>query len=93
VRFAWFQTGVAGPRTTAGQGTRIGGEPEGTVGTDGRGGADALTLVGNLDHRGVRTYASCLAGNRIGAKTRLIPERDLGLGSLGVARSMASTVS
>ena len=37
----------------AGQRARIGGEPEGACGTDGRGGADALPLAWNLDHRGV----------------------------------------
>ncbi len=71
----------------AGQGARIGGEPEGAFGTDGRGGTDALALAGNLDHRGVRACAPCLAVNRIGTKARLIPERDLGLGPLGVARN------
>ena len=71
----------------AGQGARIRSEPEGALGTDGRGGADALALAGNLDHRGVCAYAPCLAVNRIGAKARLIPERDLGLGPLGVARN------
>ena len=71
----------------AGQGARIGGEPEGVCGTDGRGGADALALAGNLDHRGVHACTSGLAVNRIGANARLIPERDLGLGALGVARN------
>lgn len=61
----------------ASQGARIGGEPEGTIGTDGRGGADTLALAGNLDHRSVRSSAPRLDVNRIGAKARLIPERDL----------------
>lgn len=45
-----------------------------------------MALAGDLDHRGVRACAPGLAVNRIGAKARLIPARDLGLGPLGVAR-------
>jgi len=71
----------------AGQGARIGGEPEGACGTDGRRSADALALAGNVDHRSVRAGAPRLTVDRIGAKARLIPKRDLGLGPLGVARN------
>jgi len=71
----------------AGQGARIGGEPEGAFGTDGRRSADALALTGNLDHRGVCACAPRLAVDRIGANARLIPERDLGVGPFGMARN------
>jgi hypothetical protein len=71
----------------AGQGARIGGEPEGAFGTDGRRGTDAMALAGNLDHRGVRAYAPRLAVDRIGTKARLIPEIDLGVGPFGMARN------
>ena len=66
-----------------GQCARIGGKPEGALGTDRRGGADALALSGDRHHRRLSLGAPGLALNPIGTESGFVPEVDLGLVPLG----------
>ena len=56
----------------------IGCKPERPFGIDGRGHTDALALSGPGDHRSVTAFGPGLSVQSISAKTRFVPEIDLG---------------